>query len=571
MKTEFFVEYDLYDTTALQDAEYSSESNADFGDLSLMKEKVDASSYGTLEHNFFVLDGSMEEFPDEPDNLAYFSSGISGEDGTFEEEQSIDIQFTENHTSIGITMHFLDVHPMELKIRWYDIYGIFIEEKTFYPDSLDYFCKNQVEEYARIEIIFIKALPFHNVKLQRIEYGTTITWGSDTIKSANLIRSTDAISDKISVDKLTFDFVDKEDEFNIGNVRGMHRTFQKTQKMLPYEIINGETIPLGVFFLAGNTTTKNISKISAIDYKGALDNTDFKNGKIYNGESAGDVIGAIMSTAGITDYTVDSETAETLLYGTLGIQTCRKALREVLFACGSIINTASTAVEIRKWTKGIKEEIPRSRKFSTSYSTDHYVSDVNVKYKTWELDNKVSQLTKGIYTAGIHTIQFSNPAAEITASAGLIMESHPYYIILKLDSDGEVVISGKKYVSEELAVLSSIEHIKAGEVRNTKTFSGTLLNFESAKRVADNILDYYQLQQIINTRYLSDKEKTGDFVSIENPDKRRGCFVMSLESVTTDLTGGFISTAKCRGYYKMTTEYYYAGEEIYAGNEVGIL
>lgn len=571
MLTEFFVDYDLYDTTALQDAQESSGSNSDFGNLALMKEGVSKPEYGTLEHNFFVLDGSMEEFPDEPYDLAYFSSGISGEDGTFEEKQSLHIQFTENHTSIGITMHFLDVYPMELKIRWHDIYGVFIEEKTFYPDSLDYFCKNQVEEYAQITIMFTKALPLHNIKLQRIEYGTTITWGSDTIKSANLVRSTDAISDKISVDKLTFDFVDKEDEFNIGNARGMHRTFQKTQKMFPYEIVDGETIPLGTFFLNGNSTTKNISKISAIDYKGTLDNTDFKNGKIYNGERAGDVIDAIMATAGITDYTVDEETGNTLLYGTLGIQTCRKALREVLFACGSIINTANTTAEIRKWTKDIKEDIPRSRKFSTSYSTDHYVSDVNVKYKTWTLDDKASQLTKGMYIAGTHTIQLSNPATEITASAGLITESHPYYIILKLDSDGEVVISGKKYVGEELAVLSSIEHLKAGEVRNTKTFSGTLLNFESAKRVADNILDYYQLQQIINARYLADKEKTGDFVSIENPDKRRGGFVMSLESVTTDLTGGFISTAKCRGYYKMTTEYYYSGEDIYAGNEVGIL
>lgn len=571
MKTEFFVKYDLYDTTALQDAEETSQSNAEFGNLALMKEDVLTPNYGTLEHNFFVLDGSMEEFPDDPDNLAYFSSGISGEDGTFDREQSVDIQFTENHTSIGITMHFLDVFPMELKIRWYDIYGIFIEEKTFYPDSIDYFCKNQVEEYARIEIIFIKTLPYHNVKLQRLEYGTTITWGSDTIKSASLVRSTDVISDKISMDSLTFEFVDAEEEFNIGNAKGMHRTFQKTQKMFPYEIVDGETVPLGVFFLDGNSTTKNISKISAIDYKGTLDNTNFKNGKIYDGESAGNVIDVIMATAGITDYTVDEETKNTLLYGTLGIQTCRTALREVLFACGSIISTASTTVEIRKWTKDIKEEIPRSRKFSTSYSTDHYVSDVNVKYKTWVLDDKISQLTKGTYPAGIHTIQFSNPAVEITASAGLITESHPYYIILKLDSDEDVVISGKKYISEELSVLSSIEHIKAGEVRNTKTFSGTLLNFESAKRAAENILDYYQLQQIINVRYLSNIEKTGDFVSIENPDKRRGGFVASLESVATDLTGGFISTAKCRGYYKMTAEYYYTGEEIYSGNEVGIL
>lgn len=85
MKTEFFVKYDLYDTTALQDAEETSQSNSQgIGNLALLKEDVSAPNYGTLEHNFFVLDGSMEEFPDEPDDLAYFSSGQSNAAGTFD-------------------------------------------------------------------------------------------------------------------------------------------------------------------------------------------------------------------------------------------------------------------------------------------------------------------------------------------------------------------------------------------------------------------------------------------------------------------------------------------------------
>lgn len=572
--TEFFVEYDLFDTTALQDAEYSSESNADFGDLSLMKEKVDAPPYGTLEHNFFVLDGSMEEFPDDPDDLAYFSSGQSGADGRFETEQSLTAQFTENHTSIGLMLHFLDVHPLEIEVIWFDLLNIIKDKKRFYPDSLDYFCENQVEEYGRIDIIFLKTLPYHNIKLQWPEYGTKIIWDSDSIKSGKIVSDTDPISDKISTDKLTFDFVDETDTFNIGNANGLHKTFQKKQRMFPYEIVNGNKILLGTFFLDSNSTTKNVSKMSAIDYKGMLSNTDFKDGKIYDGELAGDIIDAIMESAGIADYTVDDETAATPLYGTLKIQTGQKALREVLFACGSIISTAKrTGIDIHKNTRKITSVIPRSRKFSTTMKTDHYVSDVNVKYKTWTLDSKVSEITKGTYGVGTHTIQFTNPAANLTTNAGTIVKQMPYYVVLQITSDArsEVVISGNKYVGEELAVLSSIEHIKSGEVRSTKTFSGSLLNFESAKKVADSILDYYQLQQIIQTRHLSESEKSGDFVEIENVSKKYGNLVASIESLTIDLTGGFISTAKYRGFYKELNDYYYAGTEIYGGEEVGII
>lgn len=574
MKTEFYVDYDLYDTTALQDAEETSEDNATFGNLGLLKDNIQPPTYGTMEHNFFALDGTCEEFPDAPDDLAYYSSGQSGADGTFSPPQVLNIQFTENHTSVGITLYFLDVHPLEIEIIWYDLAGTEKERKKFFPDSLVYYCGNQVEEYGRVDIVFLKTLPFHNAKLQHIKYGTTITWGSDSIKSGKLINDTDPISDKIATDKLTFDFVDFSDEFNIGNPDGLHKTFQKRQRMLPYEIVNGTKIPLGVFFLDSNSTTKNISKISAIDYKGMLSNTDFKEGRIYAGDLAGGVIEEIMEAAGITEYIVDDATANTPLYGTLKIQSCQKALREVLFACGSIINTSRRmGIDIHKADRVITHKITRSRKFSTTIQTDHYVSDVNVKYKTWKLDSNASEITKGVYGIGTHTIQLSNPAADMTTNAGTIVKQMPYYIVLKITSQArsDVIISGKKYVGEELAVLSSIEHIKSGEVRSTKTFSGTLLDFETAQRVADNILDYYQLQQIIQTRHLSVDEKAGDWIEVENTVKEHGNFVAAIESLSTDLTGGFISSAKYRGYYKILSDYYYSGNEIYAGDSVGII
>lgn len=575
MKTEFFVKYDLYDTTALQDAEETSQSNSQgIGNLALLKEDVSAPNYGTLEHNFFVLDGSMEEFPDEPDDLAYFSSGQSDAFGTFDAEQSVILSFSEKHTSVGLTLYFLDVHPLEIKIFWFDLSGTEIDQKTYYPDALKFYCENQVEDYGKIKIKFVKTIPYHNVKLQRVEYGTTITWGNDSIKSGKMVSDTDPISDKISTDKLTFEFVDKADTFNIGNANGLHKTFQKKQRMFPYEIVNGERIPLGVFFLDENSTAKNISKISAIDYKGMLSNTDFKEGRIYNGDLAGELISEIMETAGIADYVIDDETANTPLYGTLKIQTCQKALREILFACGSIISTSRrSGIDIHKSSRLITASIPRGRKFSTTLKTDHYVSDVNVKYKTWKLDENVSEITKGTYGVGIHTIQLTNPAANLTANVGQIVKQMPYYIILRIDAEprAEVVISGKKYVGEELAVLSSIEHIKSGEVRSTKAFTGSLLNFESAQRAADNILDYYQLQQIIQTKHLSGSEKSGDWVEIANVSANYGNFIAAIESLTTDLTGGFISTAKYRGYYKLVSDYYFAGSEIYGGDEVGII
>jgi len=571
MKTEFFVEYDLYDTTALEDGVESSESNSSFADMGLMKKNVKAPAYGTLEHNFFVLDGSVAEFPDKPDDLAYFSKDYVGQDGGG--TQSVRVRFSKNHTSYGITLHFLNDWPLEVEITWYDFAGITLSKKKFHPNALKYFCRNQVEEYTGLEIAFTKTLPYHNAKLQYIEYGTTIIWGYDTIKSGKLVSDTDPVSDKIKTDKLTFSFIDANEDFNIGNADGLHRTFQRNQRMLPYEMVRGRKIPLGTFFLDDVSTTKNVSKISAIDYKGMLANTDFKEGRMYDGDKAGEVIGDIMAAAGIGDYAIDEETAGTPLYGTLKVQTCQKALREVLFACGSIISTSNRdGIDIHKSSRAVASSIGRDRKFTTSYQIDKYVSDVSVKYKTWTLDEKVSEITKGTYNAGIHTIQLTSPAANLTASAGLILEQKPYYVVLKTtEAQTHVVISGQKYVGEELAATASIGHIKAGEIRNTKTFSGTLLNFESAQNAAERILDYYQLQQIIKTKHLSDGERTGEWAEIENTVPGHANFIAAVESLTTDLTGGFIATSKCRGYFKSTTDYYYAGEvgELYTDEGMG--
>lgn len=573
MRTEFYVDYNLYDLTALDDAQESSGSNSDFADLSLIKQNISAPNYGTLEHNFFVLDGSMEEFPDEPDNLVYFSKSQSGENGVFTDEQSISVQFTESHTSVGLTLTFLDTYPVELEIRWFDIDGKLMDNRTFYPESLVCFCEHQVEEYYGVKITFKKTLPWHNVKLQYIKYGTSVTWNNSTIKSGKLVTDVDPISNKISTDKLTFEFVDKHDDFNLGNPSGLHKTFQRKQNMEAYEMVDGEKINLGTFFLDSSSTTKNICKMAAVDYKGMLSNVDFADGRMYNGEAAGNVIAEIMETAGIADYEVDEETAAIPLYGTLKIQTCQKALREVLFACGSIISTSGrTGVSIYKANKESDIKIERGKKFSTTFENDRYVSDINVKYSTWTLEEKTSEITKGIYGVGTHIIQLSSPAANMTTNAGTIIKQMPYYIILEIGTDvrSEVVISGQKYIKEELSALASIEHIKSGELRNTKTFSGTLLNFESASRVAKDILDYYQLQQIIKTKHLVSGEKSGDWVEIENPTRKHGNFVAAIESETIDLTGGFIATTKCRGYYKLLTDYYLTGE-IYTGEDVGIL
>lgn len=82
-KTGFYAEYELFDTTARADSNPQTQTNQEFGDILKIKDETIFPDYATLEHNYFVLDGTMPEMPDSPENIAYFSGFCSGSNGDF--------------------------------------------------------------------------------------------------------------------------------------------------------------------------------------------------------------------------------------------------------------------------------------------------------------------------------------------------------------------------------------------------------------------------------------------------------------------------------------------------------
>lgn len=570
MRTYFEVVYDLKDTTALQDSIPSTMDNQNFAVESLLRDNTAFSDYGTLEQDYFLLDGSMPELPDEPEGIPFWTSELSDSNGNFKKNPMLTILFSENHTSTGLTFHFVGEVPLQMQIRWYDLTGNMIALKSFQPDMADYYARNLVENYGRLEIEFRKTKPYRYVKLWGIDYGVVVTWDEDDIKTASLVEETDPISNTLKINKLTFQFIDRENEFNLANSEGLHKALQKKQHIEPYEIVDGERLFLGRYFLTTPGSEKSLAKMEATDYVGLLDDTDFKDGRVYNGEPAGSVLADIFAGTGIP-YEVDEEVAATPLHGWLKIQTRRKALREVLFACGAVAETARRDnVWIYKPSRLIQSDIPRSRKFSTATKQDTYISEVNIKFTEYAEGTEEKELVKeSIYPAGLNEVKFNSPVSALRVSTGEVVEAKTNYIIFRLQEAAAVTIYGRQYSKQDITVSSSVPQLKAGENPKAKSFTGTLFNYGQAKIISQAILDYYQLSLILNIRYLAAKERPGQWVSVENTLVGRGGYAAGLESIKTDLTGGYISTAQLRGYYKYTSEFYYAGTELYIDESVG--
>lgn len=569
MRTYCKAEMKFIDVTALTDASPSTDDNQSIGNIELFEAEHLQEDYGTTELNQFVLSGEKSILPDVPEDIAFWSEEQSRDDCTFESNPKLLIQFTSQHSSAGITLYFEDDYPAELTLTWYTVSGIKLISKTFYPDSLVYVCNNPVQNYGRIEIEFIRtAYPKRYVKLQYILYGKYIVWDKDIIKTGKVQEDIDVTSATIPINKADLSIVDVNNDFDIGNEEGAWKSIQKTQEVNLTEYRGGEWIPIGAFYVDDFSFTKNVATFKLIDGVGLMDKYTFYDGRIYINELAGNILQAVFAAAGITKYSIDDDVAEIQLTGYLGIQTCRKALQRICFACGAVADDSrSDTIKVYKPDRYVSSTVGTNRKLNghTKVSLDKYVSGVSIECKSYAIEDKTTDIYKGSLQAGDTRITFSAPyqPESITATAGTIRMVKTNYLIIHMEAAGECVISGRKYANTAFTYQKNVPLLEAGETESLKKFTDcTLHNAEKLPTIADSLLSYYALRKKVDMKYLEQQEQVGNWVNIESMNGSTSTTL--IESQNVDLTGGYIAVAKCRGYSTVVTDPAYTGE-IYAG------
>ena len=573
--TNCIVDMVFADVTALADAAETNNGSV-LSTNSLFKAQTAQSDYGTMELNQFILDGTNEILPVSPSDIAFWSSVQSGADCTFSTNPLFTSTFTTTHTSSGITLTFTGDYPVEIKVTWYSIAGSKLAQKTFYPDSLEYYCQNQVQYYGKIKIEFIKTRnPYCYIKLQYILYGVNLQWSKDLVQNGSVVEEIDTTGATISINTASVSIVDAYNNFDIGNEDGEWKSIEKKQKITFSEDKDGVKIPCGVFFMDSWSFSSNIAKFSLKDSVGLMDSFTFYGGAVYSDVKAGVILDQIFAAAGITDYSITSEIYNTTLSGWLAVQTCRSAMQKVLFAVGAVCDDSrSSTVKIYKADRYVKYTVPTSRKFAgkTTVSMDTYVSGVSLTYSQYVLQADSSQIFSGAMLKGDTKITFTAPylASSITVSAGTIKEVSTNYVIVTMTADGTCVISGRTYQANTFTYLKNVPYIESGEIENVKKFSGeTLCNTSILPDIAQSLLSYYLLRKKVSMQYLIDLEQAGNWVNIV--DVSNNYATSLIEKQTLDLTGGFIATATCRGYSAKVTEDYFTGLELYTGQSIGVL
>ena len=519
----------------------------------------------TTERNFSILDGSMKIAPSSY-VIPFCSNELSGNDCTFSTNPKIIFQLSGSHTSTGITMRFNSDYPSEVKITWYTDRNRTskIVTRTFYPDSTDYFFRNQVLDYGAVDVEFVKTrLPGQFVKVDNVLFGQIAVWEGEEIISATITEEVDSTSATIPIGTCELTLMDKENEWNIQNENGTWKSLQTDQKIVIEEIVNDKVIPIGEYYLESWQSKENAIAFSLVDGIGKLDKAKC-NGNVFTNTQLMGIVSFIMASANWSSnaYEVDASLTNIRLSGCIPICSCREALQQIAFSIGAVVICNNGKIIIKVPDKNVDGYILLNRKFSggTVMKLDEYVSGVSITATQYAVSSEEREIYNGFLPMGVNKIEFSEPFTDLTVVGGSLLSRGSNWCQISMASDGNVTIRGYGYTTNEFTITKNVDQIENGHTPNVKAFSGlTICNTQLLPEIAQRLLDWYSLRQNVEIEYLCDSEKVGEWVSIEDSLADGKYAVTNINSQTIDLTGGYIAKAKCKGYSTVVSTFSYMG------------
>lgn len=580
MRTNTRVEFGLYDVTARGDSAPSCTTAKPFCNLGrdLLLESVPSQNkYGTLESEQWLMDGSFAFFPEVPEQYFWglWSATQSDKSGVFADPPVLDITFTQDHSSSGLTLHFYS--PTEdwasrVKIQWFGQDGGLIATELFYPNAVDYYCAKKVENYRRIRIHFLETNhPGRYLKLAGIDYGVYLHFSGHEIVEAHVLEECDPLSSEISINTLNVSLYNKEGRFSILNPEGYFDVLQHKQKFTVWEDVKQDarstgsvSYCMGTFYLSDwSNSGDTLADFSAVDAIGLLDGAPFDGG-IYN-TTAAELAEAILTGY---SYTLDESLAAERVQGYIAAGTRREALQQLAFAIGAVVDCSrGELIRIAPAPSKASGMITYDRKLQdgSKVTLNPLITAVAVTAHRYLPGETTEELYRDTLDPGIYRVTFNAPAVvdSLTVTGAELTESGVNLCTLTVAKAGEVCVTGRKYTDSTVVLRRTAANLPPNAQDNELTVTdATLVGPGRAEAVAVRVLEHYAQRYEQNFSMVAGDEKLADRLIIQSfgGEMVRGV----LTKLEFDLTGGFLADAKVIGRRLTSNAGAYAGE-IHAG------
>lgn len=471
-----------------------------------------------------VLDGTATALPSDPNtaNIGLWSEQISNDIGGFSPAIQLSLESEGQYSSQGFTFSFdtfNNIYPDKLRIQWIRDTGDTYTDlgtKEFRPDSSIYFCQNAVENFNKVNIIFISMnMSYSRLKVESIDFGYGTVFYGDELRNVKISQSIDPISSEIKINTC---------DFTLDSKTEMLYSFQSKQ---PLSVIFNDNIVATMFVKSSKRKAKFLWDISSEDYISILNSTTFVGG-IYNNVMASDILETIFKVANVPYYIAD-ELYEYPLSGYIPYTTCREALMQVCLASMAVVNTSNTdVVEVKRLTDDVTQTIPLERIMQgQSFEDGNIVTSVKLTAHTYATGRGGKEndayIAEDSGTGDNIFVQFSEPLYNI--KIGYIDEDdNDFY---EDDSYGEILEYGANYAyinAREKCVLHGFgyKHTTqvftkknpvglASETENVSSIeSATLVSPNNANAVLEHCYDWLTMVDSTSCKILigKDVEKT---------------------------------------------------------------
>lgn len=580
MRTNTRVEFGLYDVTARGDSAPSCTTAKPFCNLGrdLLLESVPSQNkYGTLENEQWIMDGSFSFFPEVPEQYFWglWSTTQSDKNGVFADPPVLDITFTQDHSSSGLTLHFYsptDDWASRIKIQWFSQDGGLISTALFYPDAVDYYCAKKVENYRRIRIHFLETnRPGRYLKLAGIDYGVYLHFSGHEIVDAHVLEECDPLSSEISINTLNVSLYNKEGRFSILNPEGYFDVLQHKQKFTVWEDVKQDarstgsvSYCMGTFYLSDwSNSSDTLADFSAVDAIGLLDGAPFDGG-IYD-TTAAELAEAILTGY---SYTLDENLAAERVQGYIAAGTRREALQQLAFAIGAVVDCSrGELIRIAPAPSKASGMITYNRKLQdgSKVTLNPLITSVAVTAHRYLPGESTEELYRDTLDPGTYRVTFNAPAVvdSLTVTGAELTKSGVNLCTLTVAKAGEVCVTGRKYTDSTVVLRRTAANLPPNAQDNELTVTdATLVGPSRAEAVAVRVLEHYAQRYEQNFSMVAGDEKLADRLIIQSfgGEMVRGV----LTKLEFDLTGGFLADAKVIGRRLTSNAAAYAGE-IHAG------
>jgi len=553
MTTSCEFRFGFWDVTARADASFAVSQNQEYArieDINL-EDGITFPAVATMEPGFgWPLNGSKVWMPDNPsaNTWGWWSTELSQADKTFANSPTLTVTFTENHSSAGITFGFYATLPGVINIKWYDLQGGLLANENFTPDSMEYFCDKQVEDYGKV-VITIPSMQYAHrfLRVTSILFGVLEIIGAKRVTSAKLTEEISPVTLTVPVNTLDLSFFTPNGRFALLDPQGAYKLFQWKQEIAAYKTVDGARVALGSYYLQTATGTVDaVTQLSCVDIIGILDTLEYKGG-IYSAVPLATLLGAILTPEDIA-FEIDTAFDGVTISGYLPICSKRAALQQIAFAIGAVLDpTRSEVMRFYPAPTTATALIQPGRKIKGHKITlEDLVTQVDVTAHNYLLSDELKEVTKTTLGVGEHTITFNTPVSITAATGATLTTVHPNYCVVTVSVAGEVVLSGYEYLDATTIHTVKIDPLPAGAKNSAKTFStATLVDPSKATAVAQRLYSYYQNRYTDEGDVLPGEEIPAELATITSLGGKT--ITGHLQRLVTDLAGGCIESIKVRG------------------------